>query len=105
MTRLNRSRIKYTPGLCGTSCTFFCKSGFCFLDAAMRPQIYVRCSQLETRPCAPLPAVIRNAKYLMSNDEEKQSALHIISVIRASFVLRHSCFVITYGLVVVVVVS
>src|ERR1700693_3190223 len=33
MTRLNRSRIRYTPGLCGTSCTFFCKSGLAFLGA------------------------------------------------------------------------
>ena len=30
MTRPNRSRIKYTPGLCGTSCTFLFKSGFSF---------------------------------------------------------------------------
>src|SRR5437773_1813190 len=48
MTRLNRSRIKYTPGLCGTSCTFFCRSGFSFLDAVTRPQIYVRTRQVET---------------------------------------------------------
>src|SRR6266403_4522457 len=39
MTRLNRSRIKYTPGLCGTSCTFFCRSGFSFFNAATRSQI------------------------------------------------------------------
>src|SRR5882724_9064952 len=39
MTRLNWSRIKYTPGLCGTSCTFFCRSGFSFFNAATRPQI------------------------------------------------------------------
>src|SRR5882724_2076292 len=51
ITRLNRSRIRYTPGLCGTSCTFFCKSGFCFPDAAMRLQIYARKVQLETRRC------------------------------------------------------
>src|SRR5437773_12245503 len=50
ITRLNRSRIKYTPGLCGTSRTFSCKSGFCFLNAAMRLQIYVRKRQVETRP-------------------------------------------------------
>ena len=31
MTRLKRSRIKYTPGLCGTSCTFLVRSGFSFL--------------------------------------------------------------------------
>src|SRR2546430_10556624 len=30
MTRSNRSRIKYTPGLCGTSCTFLLSSGFSF---------------------------------------------------------------------------
>src|SRR4030095_16316005 len=30
MTRPNRSRIKYTPGLCGTSCTFLFRSGFSF---------------------------------------------------------------------------
>src|SRR5215510_14553014 len=34
ITRLNRSRIKYTPGLCGTSCTFFCRSGLSFFDTA-----------------------------------------------------------------------
>src|SRR5215472_7900773 len=38
MTRLNRSRIKYTPGLCGTSCTFFWRSGFSFFDAGTRLQ-------------------------------------------------------------------
>src|SRR6266403_1797 len=48
MTRLNRSRIKYTPGLCGTSCTFFCRSVFSFFDAATRLQIYVRTRQVET---------------------------------------------------------
>src|SRR5205085_10862748 len=31
MTRLNRSRIKYTPGLCGTSGIFLFRSGFSFL--------------------------------------------------------------------------
>jgi hypothetical protein len=34
--------------LCGTSCTFFCRSGFSFFDAATRPQIYVRTRQVET---------------------------------------------------------
>src|ERR1700704_4756462 len=35
MTRLNRSRIRYTPGLCGTSCTFFCRSGFSLVETAI----------------------------------------------------------------------
>src|SRR5262249_16137725 len=34
MSRLHRSRIKYTPGLWGTSCTFFCRSGLSFFDTA-----------------------------------------------------------------------
>src|ERR1700704_2215080 len=32
MTRWKRSRIRYTPGLCGTSCTFLLKSGFSLVD-------------------------------------------------------------------------
>jgi len=35
MTRWNRSRIRYTPGLCGTSCTFFCRSGFSLVETAI----------------------------------------------------------------------
>src|SRR5207237_10273795 len=31
----NRSRIKYPPGLCGTSCTFFCRSGFSLVEIAI----------------------------------------------------------------------
>src|SRR4029077_5384867 len=42
MTRLNRSRIKYTPGLCGTSCTRFCKSGFSLAGRVIAAQIYAR---------------------------------------------------------------
>src|SRR5215471_5149907 len=48
ITRLNRSRIKYTPGLCGTSCTFFCKSGFSFFDATKRPQLTRERGKVET---------------------------------------------------------
>src|SRR5262249_1164916 len=53
ITRLNRSRIRYTPGLCGTSCTFLCKSGFSFVDAAIRLQIYARSRDLKIAIASP----------------------------------------------------
>src|SRR4030095_8287171 len=41
--------MRYTPGLCGTSCTFFSRSGFSFFDAAIQLRIYARSRELETR--------------------------------------------------------
>src|SRR5690348_8608431 len=41
MTRAKRSRIKYTPGLCGTSCTFLFRSGFSF-DSGISLRDYSR---------------------------------------------------------------
>src|SRR5438876_1209342 len=54
MTRLNRSRIRYTPGLCGTSCTFFCRSGFSLVETAIED----RQSRFENcRASSPLAAL------------------------------------------------
>src|SRR6266567_3449100 len=63
MTRLNRSRIKYTPGLCATSCTFFCRSGFSFRgDPIGGAGMYARTASLETWRASRCPESFRGRR-------------------------------------------